>query len=76
MGYGLVNEFIDRLHTPLRTTSYYSAIADLHTLQIKFSQTAVSPTAVPWQRLLTVKILQLHVLRLFSQHPVQNSTLN
>jgi hypothetical protein len=29
-----VNGFIDHLHTPLRSTSNYSAIANLHTLQI------------------------------------------
>jgi hypothetical protein len=33
-GYGLMNGFIALLHTPLRTTSNYSATADLHTLQI------------------------------------------
>jgi hypothetical protein len=31
---GLVNGFIDHLYTPLGNTSNYSAIADLHTLQI------------------------------------------
>jgi hypothetical protein len=29
-----MNGFIDYLYTPLGTTSNYSAIADLHTLQI------------------------------------------
>jgi hypothetical protein len=28
---GLVNEFIDHLYIPLRTTGNYSAIANLHT---------------------------------------------
>jgi hypothetical protein len=34
MGYGMVNGFIDHLYTSLGTTSNYSAIANLHTLQI------------------------------------------
>jgi hypothetical protein len=34
MGYGFVNRFIDRLHTPLGTLSNYSAIANFHTSQI------------------------------------------
>jgi hypothetical protein len=33
-GFGLVNRFIDILYTRLGTTSNYSAIADLHILQI------------------------------------------
>jgi hypothetical protein len=33
-GMGLVNGFTDHLYTPLGTTSNYSAIANLHTLQI------------------------------------------
>jgi hypothetical protein len=44
-----MNGFIDHLYTRLGTTNNYSAVADLHTLQITtvyvFSQTAVSPTA-------------------------------
>jgi hypothetical protein len=32
--YGLANGFVDHLHTPLGTTSNYSVIADLQTLQI------------------------------------------
>jgi hypothetical protein len=32
--YGLVNGFIDHLCTPVGTTSNFSAIASLHTLQI------------------------------------------
>jgi hypothetical protein len=38
----LVNGFIDHLHTPLGTTSNYSAIANLHTLQI------TTPDATPF----------------------------
>jgi hypothetical protein len=34
MGFGLVNEFIHYLYTPLGTTSTYSAIADVHNSQI------------------------------------------
>jgi hypothetical protein len=37
-GFGLVIGFIDHLHTQLRTTSHYSAIADL-TLQITRAHT-------------------------------------
>jgi hypothetical protein len=33
-GYGLINGFIDHVYTPLGTTSNYSAIANLYTLQI------------------------------------------
>jgi hypothetical protein len=33
-GYGLLNGFIDHLYTRLGSTSHYSAIANLHTLQI------------------------------------------
>jgi hypothetical protein len=55
---------IEQLNTRLLTTLHYSAIADLHTLQIttahtKSFQSAVSSSVVPWQRLLTVVILQL-----------------
>jgi hypothetical protein len=40
-GFGLVNGFID--HTPLGTSSNYSAIADLHTLQITIPHIESSP---------------------------------
>jgi hypothetical protein len=39
MGFGLVNAFIDHLYTPLATTSNYSAITNLHTLQITTAPT-------------------------------------
>jgi hypothetical protein len=39
MGYELVHGFIDHLYTPLKTTSNYSAIADLHTLQFTVTHT-------------------------------------
>jgi hypothetical protein len=66
-----VNGFIDHSYTPFGTTSNYRAIADFSTLQITtapvkpFFQPAVSSAAVPWQRLLTVEILQLHALRFY-----------
>jgi hypothetical protein len=39
----MVNKFIDHLYPPLRTTSNYSAIADLHTLQITTESTKHFP---------------------------------
>jgi hypothetical protein len=42
----LVNRFIDHLYIELGFKSNYSVIANLH-------------TAVPWQRLLTVEILEV-----------------
>jgi hypothetical protein len=64
----MVNGFIDHLYAGLRTTSNYSATNNLHNSQIttapaKCIHPAVSSPAVPWQRLLTVEILQLHALR-------------
>jgi hypothetical protein len=63
------NRFTDHLYIQLKTTSNYSTTANLHTSQITtaFFHPAVSSAAVPWQRLLTVEILQLHTLR-FSLH--------
>jgi hypothetical protein len=63
-----MNGFIDHLCTPLGTTGNYSATANLHTLQIttapaKLFHPAMPSSAVPWQRLLTVEILQLPALR-------------
>jgi hypothetical protein len=59
--------FIDHLYTPLVTTGNYSAIANLHALQIATApatlfQPAASSTAVPQQRLLTVEIVQFPAL--------------
>jgi hypothetical protein len=59
-----VNGFIDHLYTSLGTTSIYSAIANLHTLQIttaqaKFLQPGVAPAAVLWQQFITEEIFQL-----------------
>jgi hypothetical protein len=34
MGFGLVNGFIDHLHTPLETTSNYSVIAKLQIITV------------------------------------------
>jgi hypothetical protein len=60
-----MNEFIDHLYKPLRITSNYKAIADVDNSEITiapakpfFPQSAMPSHAVPWQRLLTVKILQ------------------
>jgi hypothetical protein len=66
--FGLVNGFIDHLYTQLGTTSNYSATADPHNSEITTApamlfEPAVSSPAIPWQRLLTVEILQLHVLK-------------
>jgi hypothetical protein len=41
MGYGLLYGFIDHLYTVLETTTNYSAIADLHTLQFTVTYTLV-----------------------------------
>jgi hypothetical protein len=53
MGFGLEIGFIDHFNTRLMTTTNYSAIADLHTLQIttahaKTFQSAESSPVVPW----------------------------
>jgi hypothetical protein len=50
---GLVNAFIDNFNTQFVTTSTYSSIADLHTLQItakraKSFHPAVSSLDVSW----------------------------
>jgi hypothetical protein len=68
MGFGLVKGFIDHLYTRLGTTSNYSGIANLYihkSPQCNLFQAAASSPAVPWQQLLTVEILQLHVLRFY-----------
>jgi hypothetical protein len=54
---------------------------NLHILQIttatsKPFPSLLSSSAIPWQRLLRVEVLQLNALRLYSQPPVQNSVLN
>jgi hypothetical protein len=53
MGFGLEIGFIDHFNTRLMTTLKYSAVADLHTLQIttaysKSFQSTVSPSVIPW----------------------------
>jgi hypothetical protein len=58
MDFGLDILFIDHLHTHLGTTSSYSAIANHHNSQITTAPAKPFP-AVPWQRLVTVDILQL-----------------
>jgi hypothetical protein len=64
----LVNGFTDHLYTRLGITSNYSATANLQNSQTttapgKAFSSLLSSPAVPWQRLLTVEILQLHALR-------------
>jgi hypothetical protein len=54
----------------LTTTNNYRVIANLHKSELtaataKAFQLAAYSTAVPWQRLLTVEILQLHALRFY-----------
>jgi hypothetical protein len=44
MGYGLVNGFIVHLYTSLGTTSSFSSIANLHTLQITTAPAKPSPS--------------------------------
>jgi hypothetical protein len=60
--YGLDIGFIDHLHRRLGTTINYSAIANLHTLQITIAHSKSSQSSVDvfWQRLPTAKIL-LHL---------------
>jgi hypothetical protein len=64
MGFGLVNGFIDYLYSQVVTITNYSATANLYNSQITTAPTktfhpAVSSQAIPWQRLLTVEIIQL-----------------
>jgi hypothetical protein len=63
-----ISGFIDHLYTALGTTGNYSAIAGLHNSQFTTATTKLLPaccvlTSIPWQRLLTVEILQLPALR-------------
>jgi hypothetical protein len=54
------------INSRLRTTSNYSATANVHNSQITTAPTKlpdVSSPAVPWERLLIVAILQLHALK-------------
>jgi hypothetical protein len=71
MGYELVNRFPEYLYTPLGTTSNYSAIANLHTLQIATAPPKLFPAYVFNSRSLatafTVEILQ---------HPALTSLLS
>jgi hypothetical protein len=62
--FGMEIGFIDCFNTRLLTILNYSAITNLHMLQItttctKSFQSAVSSLVVPWYWLLTVEILQL-----------------
>jgi hypothetical protein len=71
MGFDKVNGFINHLYTPLGTKSTYIATANLHNSQITtapakpFFQPAVPSSALPWQQILTVEVLQLHDLRFY-----------
>jgi hypothetical protein len=74
-----MNGFIDHLCTPLGTTSHYSAIADLHTLQV----TTAPAKSFPARYVLTSRSLATvsnsggssasRAQVLLSQPPVQNS---
>jgi hypothetical protein len=75
--YGNVDEewIFNHIYTSLGTTSNYSATANFYSSQITTAPTKplaslLSSSAVPWQRLVTVEILQL----LLSQPLMQNST--
>jgi hypothetical protein len=67
MGFELDVGFIGHLYTQLGTTSSYSTITNLRNSQITTTPTVssslLSSPAIPWQRLLTVEILQFHTLR-------------
>jgi hypothetical protein len=71
-----VTRFTDHLCTQLVSTSNYSAIVNLHTLQITapntLFQSAEPSLVVSWQRLLTVEILQLHAVTslLSGEYPI------
>jgi hypothetical protein len=63
---------IDHLSIRFGSTSNYSAVANHHNSQITRPHSVsfaacVSSAAVPWQRLLTVEILQLHALQVLSE---------
>jgi hypothetical protein len=60
--FGLVNVFTDHLYTLLGTTRNYSATDNLYNSQSTTAPIKRFP-AVPWKRLLTVEIFQLHALR-------------
>jgi hypothetical protein len=66
------------LYTQLGTTSNYRATAILHRSsqhRLSLFQHALSSPAVPWPRLLTVEILELHAFRIYLHiRLVQNST--
>jgi hypothetical protein len=67
-GFGLEIGFVDHLYTRFGVTSNYSPalISTFHKSPyhpLSLFQLAVSPPVVPWQRLLTGKILQLHALK-------------
>jgi hypothetical protein len=68
MGFGLVNGFIDHYINDLELQAITAPllISTIHKSPqhlLSLYQLAVSSPAIPWQRLLTVEILQLHALR-------------
>jgi hypothetical protein len=76
--FGLDIGFTDHFNIQLVITLNYSAIADLHTLQITVTHTSVLSLLphVSWQRLLTVEILQLlRSCLIWMVAPFQLSTL-
>jgi hypothetical protein len=67
-GFGVDIRFIDHLCTRLGTASNYSATPNLHNSQIttapaKHLLACCVFTSHSWQRLLTVEVFQLHVLK-------------
>jgi hypothetical protein len=81
-GFGLVSGFIDHLYIQIRTTSNYSAIPNLHTLQT----TTTTAKSFPALCVFTSRSLETASISgdssasraqvLPSEPPVQNSTLN
>jgi hypothetical protein len=80
MGYGLVNEFIDHLRTPLGTASNYIAIANLHSLQITTLSFFPVSCVFTSRSLATASNSgdgSAYCAQVLSSHaPIQNSTLN
>jgi hypothetical protein len=77
-----IGGFIDHLHTQLRTTSNYSVIADLNTLQITTAPAKTSSRLLCLQQPFhnnsfeRWRFFSSHAQVLSSQPPMQNQTLN
>jgi hypothetical protein len=67
MRFGLRNWTYWPLIHSIVSTSNYSATANLHNSQITTAPSLLPSPAIPWQWLLTVEILQLHLLRFHLQ---------